>query len=325
MSDLWTRQSQNMHSLERAIENFKKIGVNNYTPAKIRSRITALKDVWKQFQNGYYALLKVTSETVQTTTEYFKDKFYDRYEDTYQRALDYMSERLEEVEPYVSPNQSMEADPTRAYMSGFSLTHLPPINLPPFDGKCEQWENFRDRFSSLIIHNKELSDFSRMHFLISCLKDKALECIGDIQVTADNFQVAWQALTSRYENKKRLINVHLSSLFNLNAVNRDSANELQLLRDKANIAVASLKNLNRSPSELWNDALVHITQKLDPVIRKAWHLKARETDDPRRHTTSSTNFSRRELAPWKTPNSRAARSPNRLRRTHFRKLAARTH
>ncbi|KMQ83610.1 hypothetical protein RF55_19559, partial [Lasius niger] len=32
--------------------------------------------------------------------EYFKDNFYDRYEDTYQKTLDHMFECLEEVEPY---------------------------------------------------------------------------------------------------------------------------------------------------------------------------------------------------------------------------------
>ncbi|XP_029671978.1 uncharacterized protein LOC115240763 [Formica exsecta] len=133
----------------------------------------------------------------------------------------------------------------------------------------------------LIRNNTELTDFARMHFLSSCLKGRALECIANISVTAANFEIAWKALTSRYKSKRRSINTHLWTLLNLSPITRESASELQTLYDEVNIAVASLKNLNRKPEELWNDILVHlIVQKLDPVTRKAWNVKASDTDAP---------------------------------------------
>lgn len=83
-----------------------------------------------------------------------------------------MAEHLEELEPPVSPNQSLDQSRVSTITSSaFSLNHLSPIKLPPFDGKYEEWESFRDRFTSLIIDNNDLSDFARMHFLTSCLKD----------------------------------------------------------------------------------------------------------------------------------------------------------
>ncbi|EZA48946.1 hypothetical protein X777_12910, partial [Ooceraea biroi] len=81
--------------------------------------------------------------------------------------------------------------------------------LPPFDGKYDEWEQFRDRFQSLIIDNRDLSQFTRMHFLTSCLKGRALECVSSLSITGDSFDTAWKALTSRFESKRRLINVHL--------------------------------------------------------------------------------------------------------------------
>lgn len=117
-----------------------------------------------------------------------------------------------------------------------------------------------------------------MHFLSSYLKDRVADCIANISITADNFAIA---LTSQYENKRRSINVHLSTLINLSALTRESASELQSLYDKVNIALSSLAKLNRKPEKLWNDILVHIiAQKLNPITRKAWNLKECEKYTP---------------------------------------------
>ncbi|XP_011883895.1 PREDICTED: uncharacterized protein LOC105571038 [Vollenhovia emeryi] len=120
-----------------------------------------------------------------------------------------------------------------------------------------------------------------MHYLTASLKGRALDCIGNLAITADNFKVAWSTLKSRFENKRRLLTSHFLSLFGLSALTKESASELQALCDKINIAEASLKNLDRSPSDLWNDFLVHLlTQKLDPASRKAWNLKTSDDDIP---------------------------------------------
>lgn len=191
-----------------------------------------------------------------------------------------MAECLEKLEPFVSPNQSF-SESRRSEASAFSLQHLPPIRLPPFDGKYDEWESFRDRFTALIRDNKDLNDFAQMHFLSSCLKGPVLDCIENIPVTAANFDVTWNALVARYENKRRFLNVHLSTLLNLQAVTRESATEVRTLHDKVNVAVKSLSNLNRSSEELWSDALVHIiSQKLDPCTYKAWSLKENDRDAP---------------------------------------------
>jgi len=113
-----------------------------------------------------------------------------------------------------------------------------------------------------------------MHFLSSSLTGRALDAIKNVPITADNFDIAWKALVSRYENKRRLIEVHVSSLLNLSSVSRESALELNELRDRATRAIASLRSLKRSDEEILNDLLVHcVCQRLDPVTRKAWKLR----------------------------------------------------
>lgn len=110
-----------------------------------------------------------------------------------------------------------------------------------------------------------------MHFLASSIIGRALESIRTIPITADNFDIAWKTLVSRYENKKRLIEAHVSALHNLTSVSRENAIELNVLRDKANHAIASLKNLGRSSDEILNNILVyHVSQQLDHATRKTW-------------------------------------------------------
>lgn len=225
------KQLQSLSSLSRVLDNFKKVGKNNYTAAKIRSRITTLKEDWARIRDYHATITAAISSTSKQSLAYFKDHQYEIHEEVYQSTLDYMTECLEELEPYVNPNHSFDNGAQRNGSTHFSLSHLPPITLPPFSGKSADWESFRDWFTSLII-DVELSDFARMHFLSSCLKDRALECLGNISIIADNFKVAWTALKDRYENKRRLVSVHISTLLNLTAVPRESAHELEVLRDK---------------------------------------------------------------------------------------------
>ncbi|EZA60624.1 hypothetical protein X777_14434 [Ooceraea biroi] len=120
-----------------------------------------------------------------------------------------------------------------------------------------------------------------MHFLASCLKGRALESIADLSITGDNFDIAWKTLTSRFESKRRILNVHLSAILNLTSLTRESSSELHSLRDRVRVAVSALRHIDRTPEDLWNDVLVHsVVQRLDPVTRKAWNVKTSDSDEP---------------------------------------------
>lgn len=139
MTEVLDKQQQLLRTVDRALDNFKKIGKSNLTPAKMRNRIGALKEVWAQIQNGDFTLRNSISAANRQSLKYFKEDHYEVYEEIYLTTLNYMAECLEEVDPYVSPNQSYEQErqPTGT-TSAFSLSHLPPIKLPPFNGKYEE-------------------------------------------------------------------------------------------------------------------------------------------------------------------------------------------
>lgn len=139
--------------------------------------------------------------------------------------------------------------------------------------------SFRDRFKSLIIDNRNLSNVECLHYLCSSLSGDASKSLTHLAVTDANFPVAWEIVSSRYENKRRLINGHLQVLFSLPQLSLENFKDLQILRDRANMSIQALKNRDR-PVDAWSDILVFlVSQELDKSSRKAWELQLSDTTD----------------------------------------------
>lgn len=299
MSEILVRQVELLRTVGRAEENFRKYGRNNYTAARIRSRISTLKEIWHQCIQGHHALVITVPDKDKEAIPYFQQREFDVYEERYQVTLDLMYEWLESLEPVVSQGPPV-AEARSAFpadrAAALSVQHLPPIKLPPFSGEFSEWESFRDRFTAVIINNKDLSDYSRMHFLASSLTGPARDAVASIAITASNFVVAWNALKNRYENKRKLIEVHVDSLYNLPTVTRESASDLHSLRDRAEKSVAALRSLGRSESDIFNDFLVYfVSRKLDDSTRRAWKLKSNADPSPPNYADLIAFLSNRAL------------------------------
>ena len=135
MSEILSNQLVLQHSIQRALDNFKRLGKGNLTAAKICSRIATLKDNWRPYRENHGILLQAIPASTQASTEYFAKGHFDKTEEAYNLGLDYMTECLKELEPVVSHNQSIESThfTTSSDASALSILNLPTIRLPPFD------------------------------------------------------------------------------------------------------------------------------------------------------------------------------------------------
>lgn len=132
----------------------------------------------------------------------------------------------------------------------------------------------------MIIDDQNLSNVERLHYLCSVLSGEASQAVAHLPVTDANFDVAWKLISTRYENKRRLINTHLQALFSLPQIASENSRNLQTLHDQTNTSIQALKNLGR-PVDSWDDVLVYlVAQKLDKTSRKAWELKLSDTVEP---------------------------------------------
>ncbi|XP_008181740.1 uncharacterized protein LOC103309029 [Acyrthosiphon pisum] len=99
---------------------------------------------------------------------------------------------------------------------------LPKIELPHFDGDLLEWRSYRDIFVSLVHDNTLIGDAQRFHFLLASLKGDALAVVKSIPLSADNYALAWEALSDRFDNKRLLASAHLDKLFAFKPIAHES-------------------------------------------------------------------------------------------------------
>ncbi|XP_076301937.1 uncharacterized protein LOC143220085 [Lasioglossum baleicum] len=166
-----------------------------------------------------------------------------------------------------SPNSNATVGETGTQRSRAVLPKMP---LPSFDGQYKDWPSYRDLFTSLIIKDPTLSPVERLHYLKTCMKGSAAALLKNVKTTAENFQVAWEKLENRYENRRKLVQAQIRLLSKLSPVRKESAVELQRLFDETFDAVDALVNLDR-PVNNAEDWIVELTtQRLDQQSRREW-------------------------------------------------------
>ncbi|XP_039304707.1 uncharacterized protein LOC105206576 [Solenopsis invicta] len=146
---------------------------------------------------------------------------------------------------------------------------LPPINLPTFDGSYDQWPNFRDTFKAIIDENTNLSDIKKLYYLRLAFKGVAAEILGSMELSAGNYDVAWNILENRFENKRVLVHHHVQALVEFSLLQKESRTGLRQLLDHTEKHVRALRKLSQ-PTDQWGTILVHLmTVKFDNAIKPA--------------------------------------------------------
>jgi hypothetical protein len=150
---------------------------------------------------------------------------------------------------------------------------LPVLELPTFSGNYRDWLSFRDTFTALIHDSNLYTSIEKFHYLRSCLKDEALKAIESIAVSEANYEVAWETLITRFENKRLIIQEHAYAIINLPPLVKNSYQSLRKLVDGFNINLAALTNLGQ-PTEHWSGLLVPIiSQKMDFFTKREWEAQ----------------------------------------------------
>lgn len=271
------KQQQAMMSIHKALTNYKKLGQARMTVAVTHNRISLLEGLFATVQDLDADLHCAVEEPTRSKHPYFAEQQFAQCETVYQETLDFMHEVIAGLAP--NPAVSSPSEKSAGFLAPRSISHLPRLELPTFDGSFDRWETFRDRFTSMIVDDQSLSDVERMHYLCSILTGDASKAVSHLPVTGANYKIAWNIIKSRYENKRRLISTHLQNLFSIPHVACEASTSLQAFRDQANMAIMALRNLGR-PVDTWGDILVYfVTERLDKSSRKAWELKLSDSSE----------------------------------------------
>ncbi|XP_072153679.1 uncharacterized protein [Bemisia tabaci] len=158
---------------------------------------------------------------------------------------------------------------------------LPRLELPKFSGKLRDWSAFHSLFETSIHKSKSLSNMEKFQYLISRLEGEAKQLVGTLELTAENYIVAWDALCLRYNNERRHIHYHLSSLLELPDAPQNTA--LPGLLSKVREHMNALTALKRNENEYALLLTTVIIQKLSFGIRRRF-------EDSREDSTKYPEF-----------------------------------
>jgi hypothetical protein len=165
-----------------------------------------------------------------------------------------------------------------------NFARLPTVELGKFSGNFKDWPTFRDLFNGLVHDRKELSKVVKFRYLLASLDDdpkgpRPKRIVDRIEVTDAGYDLAYQALYDRYENKRLIVEEYVSQLFKMKTMQKESSNDLRTLLEETSRNLRALKALEQ-PVEHWDTLLVHmICFRLDHDTRRAWenhHARKKE-------------------------------------------------
>ncbi|GFX34154.1 uncharacterized protein TNCV_2071911 [Trichonephila clavipes] len=152
------------------------------------------------------------------------------FEDLYkcETRLDDLEVRVKKLINSINVSLSVTAVEKNKYENGtFAQTKIPPIILPNFSGKYEQFSNFKSQVDDLITTNEQLTQSRKLYYLNSCLLNEVKEFAS----TFHTFSSLYEALESRYDNKRLIVDIHVQQILNFKKIERENPNEIREMID----------------------------------------------------------------------------------------------
>ena len=279
METYFTMQEDTKLKIQKARVNFKKSPKDRITISYLETRLDTLESYWTLYRETHRVIISEFNSKELMKCNYYTDDAYDVTEELY---TDYKTElkdcmlkfKLDSNTVTVSSSNVIESNVGQSFS-----VKLPMITIPSFSGKYSEWTSFRDLFISLIHSNKALDDVQRLHYLKGYLTGEAEQLLRHIAITANNYQICWDQLEHRYNNKRYLANCILKRFMSQKNIQSESSSAVKELLDTTNECLNALKNLKIDISS-WDIIVIYIISlKLDTESRKLWEVQVCKVND----------------------------------------------
>lgn len=276
-----------MDLIVNSVDNLTKVGYARITSQRVNARLSDLKDNWEKFSlihdviNLSISKLNAEEKVHIQKHLYFTNNLYSSTHDLYLDAIEKMTSIICTDSESTSDTPIVQSSShNSSFPVMFHHARLPRIDIPKFNGSPSDWLSFKDLFNSLIIDNPSLSPVEKLQYLKTSLIGSASHLLKNTTLTSDNFQKAWDALISFYENKRLLVNSALQSLLSLKRMTKESSTEMEHLYTNIMQIYRTFDTLQR-PVQMWDDFLVFIAvQRLDSESVKAWEHHLGSVKEP---------------------------------------------
>ncbi|XP_073841414.1 uncharacterized protein [Musca autumnalis] len=223
----------------------------------LKMHISEFKALWERAKSSFEQFMTERAseegeeedgdEEVASERDTFQAKYNSTYV-TYCTCLAKLSELLEGFQPPSVPKTSESpslpsSSPVQDHGHSF---RLPPCDTEVFNGDYMSWPTFRDMFTAVYIKNSSLSPVERLFHLTQKTRGEARDIVQRSPLTNPGFQLAWQNLCARFENKRILVNGQLKVLFNLPFIKAESASALKSMQRDINSCIAALNCFSKT-------------------------------------------------------------------------------
>ncbi|XP_072395063.1 uncharacterized protein [Diabrotica undecimpunctata] len=262
----------------------------NSTPnqiIKVETRLADIEPVINEFEKIQYEIENISENLSEEldNRESFSDLYYSLVSQA--RALiNSISNKHEcnnrSVESFSSNLGSTHL--TNVDQIQYSPLHsqikLPTIELPHFKGSYGRWLEYHDTYDSLIHKNPSINSIQKFHYLRAFLGGEAAQVISSLEISAANYDIAWNLLCERFANTRLLIYNHTKALFDLQPVPKESSTHLRQLIDNVSKNLRSLESLQQ-PVHSWDTLLIFmIASKLHALTAREWESYRSGSDLP---------------------------------------------
>ena len=175
---------------------------------------------------------------------------------------------------------------------GLKAVRLPKLQLKKFSGNPLEWQEFIDMFN-VSVHESDLPAIQKFVHLKSLLSNDAALCIANIELSANNYSIAYERLSARYGDEERQRHRLINRLVNLPAMD---IKELTISIDYVDNLVSTVRALEKfgvNQEQYGTVILPVIESKLPVGWRLQWTREKEATGD--RSFNSLLSFLEREI------------------------------
>ncbi|CAI6372875.1 unnamed protein product [Macrosiphum euphorbiae] len=239
----------------------------NVDPVEIKARREKIEEVWIEYEQ-LQSVIEAQKEVDINTQNEYREIFEDLYFKSVAAAEKIITQTKGTEEREKSKSETFyEKKATPA-------VKLAALNVPTFNGNYHEWASYYDIFSVLVDKNPDISDIEKIFHLRASLSGEALASIQCLETTANNYAIAWKSLVQRYNNKRVLVQAHVKSIYDLEAMSGESASKLRQFTDTLSGHMRALEALGERPGD-WGPLLIHlIATKIDKTTLREWESKS---------------------------------------------------
>jgi len=237
------------------------------------SRLERIEPIWKDF------------DAVQTELEDLNEAELESGErDSFENKFHHSITKVRSIISILQTNIVTHEQQAQRFNQPINIIQpnkmrLPTIEIPKFNGRWEEWLPFRDTFTAMVHRNETLPPIDKLHYLRWALVGDAYKLIESLEVTNENYQVAWEIVNNRYKGDKTIIQNHVQALINFPCITKESHSSLRQLVDTTLQHIRTLKRLEQ-PTDSWDTIFIQLfIPKLDSNTRRKWESERADKEE----------------------------------------------